>query len=196
MLTVPQATPSIQYPQTHLLGLPGELRNRIYRYVLVSDETIHIDPDCFQQPALLRTCTQVRNETSSIYYKENDFEFEVLEFNISALMSWWQHGRSHYQVAPPPASYCEIDEIGTRADLLSWLRRAHRGDVPFFVAGERSVWWMKNIAHFFKTVRILGDETPWEKVVKVLENEIDAMKLDLSFKFIEERQKVGDEMHR
>lgn len=51
----------------HLLELAGEIRNRIYRYaLLVTSTPIDITANNFQQPPLLRTCPQIRNEAASI----------------------------------------------------------------------------------------------------------------------------------
>ncbi|KAK3706704.1 hypothetical protein LTR37_012548, partial [Vermiconidia calcicola] len=50
-----------------LLELPGELRNRIYGYVLV-DDIIKLDSTGHTEPELLHTCKQVRKEAIRIYY--------------------------------------------------------------------------------------------------------------------------------
>ena len=61
--------------------LPGELRNRIYRYLLVydgyvelwkRDKTGHHKLRPFQ-PALARTCKQIRKEVLQIFYAGNTF---------------------------------------------------------------------------------------------------------------------------
>ena len=59
-----------------LLSLPGEIRNKIYRLVLVSDPdwAITIKPAHMRrQRSLLKTCYQIREEASQIYYGENIF---------------------------------------------------------------------------------------------------------------------------
>lgn len=59
-----------------LLGLPGELRNRIYRLVVVfsdRDHQIRISPENHSQPALLKSNRQIRKETTKIFEKENVF---------------------------------------------------------------------------------------------------------------------------
>ncbi|KAK4613801.1 hypothetical protein CLAFUW4_09494 [Fulvia fulva] len=60
-------------PQATLLGLPGELRNRIYRLALFEENRIKIDATNHTLPPLLRTCRQIRNEATSIHLKENRF---------------------------------------------------------------------------------------------------------------------------
>ncbi|KAK4546785.1 hypothetical protein LTR36_001517 [Oleoguttula mirabilis] len=54
----------------HLL-LAAELRNRIYE-LAVSDQTFIRMPDA-RQPALTRTCRQIRNESLPLYYECNTF---------------------------------------------------------------------------------------------------------------------------
>ncbi len=65
--------------------LPPELRNRVYRYVFVSDDYIgtvdRTRPEflraarSFLNLNFLLSCSQVRSEASGIFYAENGFEF-------------------------------------------------------------------------------------------------------------------------
>ncbi|KAI7233939.1 hypothetical protein KC330_g5070 [Hortaea werneckii] len=63
--------------QAHLLTVPGELRNVIYRLVLLSDERIKIDKTHRKMPPMLRTCQQIYAEARSIYFGENSFQVTV-----------------------------------------------------------------------------------------------------------------------
>ncbi|KAK5136595.1 hypothetical protein LTR08_002609 [Meristemomyces frigidus] len=55
-----------------LFKLPPEIRNNIYTLVLVSSrEELIIEHT--SSPALLRTCRQIREEASSVYYGRNTF---------------------------------------------------------------------------------------------------------------------------
>lgn len=70
-------------PKACLLDLPGELRNRIYQYVLIEDYPIQAmslqwneDRTCHhyvpcREPATLLACTTFRHEASFIYYGSN-----------------------------------------------------------------------------------------------------------------------------
>jgi len=60
------------------LNLPGELRNKIYRLILVDEKPFDFhSPSNFQHSsALLRTCHQVHKEGSEILYSENKFMLE------------------------------------------------------------------------------------------------------------------------
>ena len=65
-----------------ILRLPPELRLRIYRLLLLSDQTVRMTwrqddescprPNCLF-PAILRTCRVIHNEAIDVLYGENDF---------------------------------------------------------------------------------------------------------------------------
>ena len=79
--------PSSQTANTHncllLSKLPGEIRNSIYRLVLVSSNTIIIKASTIRrQRSVLQTCHQVREEASKIYYGENTFTIDSNLTNI------------------------------------------------------------------------------------------------------------------
>ncbi|KAK4544354.1 hypothetical protein LTR36_004245 [Oleoguttula mirabilis] len=62
-----------------LLTLPPELRNQIYRYVLVRDHLISLPCSVARRPAaieppLLAVNRHIRTEAESIFYGENTFE--------------------------------------------------------------------------------------------------------------------------
>lgn len=64
-----------------LLGftdLPAELRNKVYRYLFVTDRTIHFpDADNLSRSSqFLSTCKVVHSEGCSVLYGENEFKFE------------------------------------------------------------------------------------------------------------------------
>ncbi|KAK5741907.1 hypothetical protein LTR17_003655 [Elasticomyces elasticus] len=64
-------------PKPTLLGIPPELRTRIYEFALISDsERVWLQPSrryC-AGPPLLRANRQLRSETTAIYYMANKFE--------------------------------------------------------------------------------------------------------------------------
>jgi hypothetical protein len=75
--------------------IPGELRNRIYREVLVPEPYIYLSQDDYgPQPPLLRTCTQIRTEAMGIYYLENNFRAYIFEFDLRKLL---QHAHRYFQ---------------------------------------------------------------------------------------------------
>lgn len=82
--------PEILMPATMasplLLSLPGELRNEIWRLVLVEQNPIDVtDQVKLVEHAVLAVSKQVREETLSIYYGENTFELKtmpILNMNV------------------------------------------------------------------------------------------------------------------
>lgn len=69
--------------KSRLLALPGELRNRIYRYALVKDGPIAFKCGNNRSgerfvPAILQVCRQIRSEAIRIYFHENTFSFFVI----------------------------------------------------------------------------------------------------------------------
>lgn len=76
-----------------LLRLPAELRNRIYELVLVINGHLEVDPnfdahapfpfpgeaselrmiEVIKEPALLRSCSEIRTEATEMYYTQNTF---------------------------------------------------------------------------------------------------------------------------
>jgi hypothetical protein len=77
------------WPRAHLLGIPRELRDQIYKYAIVSDERIFIGPSNdgrnkrFENiPPLIRASRQLRLETHRMFLEQN-----TLEINERALMT-------------------------------------------------------------------------------------------------------------
>ncbi|TKA70392.1 hypothetical protein B0A55_05615 [Friedmanniomyces simplex] len=83
-------------PESPFLRIPGELRNEIYRYALLEDDTIKINKHAKPaQPGMLQTNRQCRKEAGDIYYHENTFLFGISHFEASIyvhyfliLMNW------------------------------------------------------------------------------------------------------------
>lgn len=79
-----------------LLELPAELRNRIYRDVLVSDH-VGIEAHTFSQPAMLKTCCQIRSEATSIYYIESTFYVGADDFDHRLLAAFCQQAGASFR---------------------------------------------------------------------------------------------------
>jgi hypothetical protein len=69
----------------HLLSLPGEIRNMIWRYTVVEDSTpnrvLTITSNIF--PPIICTCRQTRSEVIGIYLGENSFHFDINDFDTT-----------------------------------------------------------------------------------------------------------------
>ncbi|KAK4611195.1 uncharacterized protein CLAFUR5_13878 [Fulvia fulva] len=75
-------------PPSRLLGVPGELRNRIYRYVLLQESPIIVTDTGFDRPGLMSTCKAVRTETVKIYYEENKFTVDIINLSSETLVAF------------------------------------------------------------------------------------------------------------
>ena len=155
--------------------LPAEMRNRIYREVLVDPECVFIeDAEDFQEPPLLQTCRQIRQEAITIYYRENYFCICAEGFNSDRGYTWCQRARRHAPDLMRNTEWCQHESNQRSADLRQWLQRAHEGSVPY---GE----WLEPawIGNEFQIVKDLKDVS-WtlvERVLKSYEASVRAMKM-------------------
>lgn len=123
------ATSPIQnHPRASLLGLPGELRNRIYRLVLVTpsrEDHIVVNPHQHDQPALLKTSRQIRKDNISIFECENIFDIEVVDLSPSLPQNHhWLHRRhclAAYKLMSPGRNVWK--------NLKAWLAAYFHGEV-------------------------------------------------------------------
>ncbi|KAK4549846.1 hypothetical protein LTR36_005147 [Oleoguttula mirabilis] len=156
---------------SRFLELPGELRNRIYRLALLSDNAIPVTAQHFQEPDLLHACKQVRREAMSIFYGENEFDVLHIGFDSAVQIKMLEKEvklRDEYKV---PIKWF-ICTRGPRnwANLLTWLKHIHRGTVLGWVAGQgaRSSAEFAIVDEMFDTCEDLND-LPWERVAGVME---------------------------
>jgi hypothetical protein len=68
--------------------LPGELRNKIYRYALVSQDIDPLTAEGKGRTSLLRVNRQIRAEAITFYYGENSFATEVTDETEQELAAW------------------------------------------------------------------------------------------------------------
>ena len=80
-----------------LLELPAELRNRIYREVLITGGCIDVTRESISQPPLLRACRQIRAEAKSIYYLENrTFYIDVPNFDPAIVLKFHEQASGYW----------------------------------------------------------------------------------------------------
>lgn len=79
----PPSDPTSATTSCRLLSLPGELRNRIYRYALHSERGIEIDKVrwSIHQPPLLKTCKTIRAEALRLFYMENKISTNIHDWD-------------------------------------------------------------------------------------------------------------------
>lgn len=100
----PHLAPPFMYqkvsPNCSLLALPGEIRNSIYRFALVTARPFAIQLQ-WNRPldaALLRVNKQIFNEASSIFYHENTFRFPEALFVGAPIL---QQLQTLYRISRP-----------------------------------------------------------------------------------------------
>ena len=85
-----------------LFKLPAELRNSIYELVLRNRYKIHVEKG-LSLPPLLATCSKIRDEASSIWYRDNKFIAGVKNCNATTLNAFSEHActvgqRDYFQI--------------------------------------------------------------------------------------------------
>ena len=162
------------HPESPLLSLPPEIRNRIYRAVLVDEEgPIYVKPDekLPAAPGLLQTCRVIRKEAITIYYQENRFVFDVEDFDVSEYVEWFRTKRQYH-----PETCLEMDPSTNWENLLVWLKVFFQKGIPRPAPGfttDKSEWSSIDVASMiFEMVatKRSAPGTRWAEVVDMLEN--------------------------
>lgn len=98
------------------LGIPGEIRNLIYEYCLVEEDDIVIDDNNHSEPGLLRSCRQVREEASEIFYEDNDFFIRIWDLELKPRIGHWLWRK---------ATCVDIEHEGVNSwsNFKDWLRQ-------------------------------------------------------------------------
>ena len=105
------------------LSMPPEIRNAIYRCILVEGD-IEMDPQpsIRKPPPLLQTNSQVRKEAIDIYYLENNMLWSIKDFNIGWTMRW----AKVYNREIIGQSVVTGDLVW--ANLVAWLKAFAKGE--------------------------------------------------------------------
>lgn len=112
----------------HLFKLPAELRNQVYRLVLVGDEVFDINSNAtppLDHP-LLKTCRLVRAEARKIYYEENRMIWHVHNFDVSRLVQWLDLSNAHWDLYRESNSEMHLthkvkEHKDSWPNLLNWV---------------------------------------------------------------------------
>jgi hypothetical protein len=64
-----------------LLKLPAEIRNEIWRWTVVVPNQLAIYGDNPKQPAITRTCRQIRQESIGYFYRKNSFTCTIRNYD-------------------------------------------------------------------------------------------------------------------
>lgn len=155
-------------PTPTLMGIPGEIRNRIYRFALINDKSVRLDREACAEPALLSASRQIRKEARPIFQKENLFTIHVHDFVAPTKPHWiW------YSEVPQERIYITMCGDPIWNNLCTWLQDYHKGQAKWmdFVAVEDGpMHWVVNC--FFSIVEKLVD-VEWETVESVVRDARD-----------------------
>lgn len=167
--------------ECRLLDLPAELRNDIYRLVVLQTDDIVVSTEGINEPPLLKACKQIRVEALPIYYAENSFELQIRDCNSNAVFKWEQSVRCRILLQRKVKCKVEISLLGTAnwQNLREWLKRLHAkelhtgvvdvvGALPQKVCGKEAR--MHVVGSMFRLVSKTRSR-PWEDVDALLEDQ-------------------------
>ena len=167
------------------LELPGEIRNRIYRHLLVQDTLLVVDEeDGITEPALLRASSQIRREAITIFYGENTFGIPTRNYDCATAAKWNRREnviQARHYVGITSQGYGSLGQPSW-TNLRQWLQRQHEGTVEFNInkpskmSADGPCEWRDDvwIGHMFELVEELKD-LPWERVARLLDEGHEAL---------------------
>ena len=190
---------------SRLLSLPAELRNRIYRLVLLRRRPTRVKKSGFSQGSgILATCKQIRHEALKICYYKNIFRVSTPKWNTDALVSFnKQIRRLGLQVGPGKGmKITSITDGPSRephwANLLEWARLFHsrtlcwthsNNDSPALSSHQGAV--VHNVGRAIKITACQTRDLPWRQVEEILAPQRLVLAL-VDERWLEEKQ-VGEE---
>lgn len=166
---------------SHLLDLPPELRNRIYREVLLKTDSIQVTGQGYERPSLLTTCRQIRSEGLSIFYHENSFSILMSDYDISVWHKWIRRGAelpdSIFKDRRVRAEIMVASTAPNWSNLLSWLRVYHevkgcpgmRRPAELSEVRSRTTEILVTAGMFVSVAHL--DSLPWARVKELLEHQ-------------------------
>jgi hypothetical protein len=117
--------------KTGLLSLPPELRNIIWGYAVVQDSLIHPSTNDDITPSVTRVCRQMRAETITMYFSKNQFLFNIVDHDATAILRFRQVRIKYTTIR----SFC-LDSLsaGPSTPQLIAARKAN------FLRGCEAIW--------------------------------------------------------
>jgi hypothetical protein len=154
-----------------LLGIPGELRNEIWRHALVQKTPIVINRnDSSNQgrftPALLSVSRQIRKETASTFHEENEFDLIITDLSMNVPQEHWAYTQAH----PVRFKLC-VEGMKHWPNLMVRLKRFHANPMHTLCPGpshdDDEPWWKCVVDVLDIMAELLGVD--WKVVKNVLE---------------------------
>ena len=158
-------------PKPELLSIPGEIRNMIYRMALLSNGRVNISKYPLPEPALLRTCRQLRQETIAIFYLENRFSVECPDWNywnFRGLVERLRRLKSSNDISTSRIACRPNGSLVHKPNLLEFLRATYEGLVSGLVYDNQKKVTTTAITGAFDIARTMRGQD-WSTVEKVLE---------------------------
>lgn len=115
------------------MGIPGEIRNQIYRHALLQDTMIKVSPHSHEQPALLQTNRQIRKEALSIWMTENIFKVDAWDMKLTIPPNYKSHWLSCIQYK---SFFITMRGGKDWGNLRDWLKMYSMHQVPGLAAGQ------------------------------------------------------------
>lgn len=110
--------------ESRLLSLPPELRNAIYREVLLENGVVRITNEARPAPpSLLQVNRQIRKEATAIYYKENTLRFCIWKFDAGVYITWSQLFTFHGEFS----TRWSFEGPRNWENLLQWVEASYTG---------------------------------------------------------------------
>lgn len=111
--------------RSRLLDLPSELRNQIWRLVLLSPQPLPVVTQVgpLVKPGLLSTSQSVREEATGIFYLENTFHVDMVDFD-SRIWTLWTKSSPYF--ARKTTQLLIVPSTKWR-NLRQWLKNVFEG---------------------------------------------------------------------
>lgn len=161
----------------HLLNLPAELRNRIYREVPLSSSLVFVSVRGYERSALLATCKIIRNEATSIYHHENEFRLDSFEFSPDVPHRFFKSlSKMKLKLGKMATSRPVFSGTWKWENVLDTMRLIHSKAMPGFgdvrmkdSVGDIDSTTMLLIGMFLRVDKLAGQS--WELVKGLLEDQ-------------------------
>ena len=123
-------------PIEGFFDLPGELRNRIYRLVLIQNKSIKISKGNFTEAPLLSVCRQIREEATSIFFFENEWSLDLKDWDHSFRFAFLDHIKARLGIdddADIDWVWRNSGDMYNKTNLLRFIKMLHENQsVPGF----------------------------------------------------------------
>jgi hypothetical protein len=114
-------------PKPTFLTLHGEIRNHIYRLVLLSEDNITISKGPSVKPALFSTCRQIYKESAATFYLENKWIIDLPDWDSSVFEAFYDQVRVQCGITEELS--IRWDNSGScwkRSKMLKFLQHLHK----------------------------------------------------------------------